>query len=160
MKKLIVVSDTHGSAKGLASIASLIAENDMLVHLGDGASDMRNLCKEEPDKVYVCSGNCDFYSSLPEDGIMHVEQISIYYCHGHRYGVKMDLNALAQAAKARDCEVALYGHTHTALISEIDGVTLINPGSLRNPIGQGGSYCYLVVNKNKITPVLVGDKYY
>ena len=160
MKKLIIVSDTHGSSKGLTSIASLIAENDILVHLGDGAADVRELHELYPDKVYACSGNCDFYSPIPDSGILEVEYVRIYYCHGHRYGVKTDLHALAQAAKARDCEIALYGHTHTALISEIDGVTLINPGSFRNPIGQGGSYCYLVINKDKITPVLVGDKYY
>ena len=160
MKSLIIVSDTHGNPKGLSSVSHLIAENDMLVHLGDGASDLRELRAQYPDKVYSCSGNCDFYTGLPEDGVIEVECVRIYYCHGHGYGVKTDLSALAQAAKDRDCEIALYGHTHTALISEIDGVTLINPGTLRNPIGQGGSYCYLVVNKSKTTAVLVGDKYY
>ncbi len=160
MKKLIIISDTHGSNKGLDSIAGLIAENDFIIHLGDGATDMREIRARYPDKVYACSGNCDFYSPIPDDGILHVESLSIYFCHGHRYGVKTDLHALAQAAKSRGCEIALYGHTHTALISEIDGVTLINPGSLRYPVGKGGSYCYLVINKDTATPVLVGEQYY
>ena len=55
------------------------------------------------------------------------------------------LTALAIEAKRRDCQIALYGHTHNALISEIEGVTLINPGSLRYSVGKGGGYCYLVV---------------
>ena len=159
MKKLIIVSDTHGNPSGLESISSLIAENDYLIHLGDGANDLRELRTRHPDKVYACSGNCDFYSPIPEDGILEVERLSIYFCHGHRYGVKSDLYALAQAAKARGCEIALYGHTHIAKISEVDGVTLINPGSLRYPLGKGGSYCYLVISKDKATPVLVGEQY-
>ena len=43
------------------------------------------------------------------------------------------------------------------VICEIDGVTLINSGSLRLPAGEGGSYCYMVVHKDKVTPVIVGD---
>ena len=53
--------------------------------------------------------------------------------------------------------MVLYGHTHLAQITEMDGVTLINPGTLRYPIGKGGGYAYLVVHKDKCTPVLVGD---
>ena len=50
-----------------------------------------------------------------------------------RYGVKTLLGVLAHEAKEKGCDVALYGHTHRADICEMDGVTLINPGSLRYP---------------------------
>ena len=157
MKKLIVCSDTHGRREGLAEILPLIAENDFIVHLGDGAIDMREIRGEYPEKVYACRGNCDPFSPLPEEGELEVEGVKIFFCHGHRYGVKSDLTALAMEAKRRDCQIALYGHTHNALISEIEGVTLINPGSFRFPVEKGGSYCYLVINKDKFTPVLVGE---
>ena len=157
MKKIIVVSDSHGNVKGLEKLLGLMQENDFVVHLGDGAMDMRTFMREMPEKIYLCSGNCEFFSSLPDEGILEVEHIRIFYCHGHKYRVKSDLQRLAEEAKSHDCEVALYGHTHTPLISEIDGVTLINPGSLRYNVGEGGSYCYLVVHKDKITPVLVGE---
>ena len=68
--------------------------------------------------------------------------------------------SLALEAKRRDCDIALYGHTHVAGITELEGVTLINPGALRHAVGKGGSYCYLVINKNKATPVIVGDTYF
>ncbi len=158
MKTLIILSDTHGSRKGLDKIAPLIAENDYLIHLGDGVGDVAALANLYPDKVYRCAGNCDLFSPLPTEGVLEVERVRIFYCHGHRYGVKGDLWALAQAAKARDCDIALYGHTHIADIREVDGVTLINPGTLRLSSESGGSYCYLVIEKNKATPVLVGEK--
>ena len=159
MKKLIILSDTHGNAQGVSELMPRIAENDYVIHLGDGATDMREVRGEYPEKVYACRGNCDLYYPVPEDGELEVEGIKIYFCHGHKYGVKSNLYALAEEAKQRDCEIALYGHTHEASILEVSGVTLINPGSMRSPDGKGGSYCYLVVNKNKFTPVIVGERY-
>ena len=157
MKKIIVVSDSHGNGKGIDALRALVAENDLFVHLGDGMQDIRSLRAEFPEKVYFCNGNCDFFSSYPAEGILEVEGVRIFYCHGHRYGVKSGLEELARCAKARDCDIALYGHTHEGKISEIDGVTLINPGTMRYALDRGGSYCYLVVNGRKFTPVLVGE---
>ncbi len=158
MKKLIVLADSHGNRKAVDALLPLVAENDYVVHLGDGAGDMKGLSELYPDKVYRCAGNCDFFSPLPEEGVLEVERVRIFYCHGHKYGVKRDLFALAEAAKARDCEIALYGHTHVADIRKIEGVTLVNPGTMRYPVDCGGSYCYLIIHKNEITPVLVGDR--
>lgn len=157
MKKLIVLSDSHGNSKGIEKLRGLMQENDYVVHLGDGAMDMREVMREMPDKVYLCAGNCDFFSPLPQEGVLEIEQVRIFYCHGHKYRVKSGLETLAAEAKRRDCTIALYGHTHTALITQIDGVTLINPGSLRYDVGTGGGYCYLVIHKDKATPVLVGE---
>lgn len=160
MKTLVVISDTHGNAKGVSELMPLIAENDYVIHLGDGAADMREARGLYPEKVYACVGNCDYFSPLPEDGELEVERVKIYFCHGHRYGVKSDLHSLALEAKRRGADIALYGHTHLPLISETEGVTLINPGSLRYGVGKGGSYCYLVINKDKFTPVIVGERYF
>lgn len=156
MKKLVIVSDSHGNVKGIEKLRPLIAENDFFVHLGDGVGDIREIYKDFPDKTYFCAGNCDFFSTYPTEGVLEVEKISIFYTHGHKYGVKSGLETLAQAAKSRGCEVALYGHTHMPLITEINGVTLINPGSLRMS-GENLVYAYLVVNGDKSTCVLVGQ---
>ncbi len=160
MKKLIILSDTHGNRHVAEQLYALVNENDYVVHLGDGADDMRELRGLFPDKVYACAGNCDLFTPLPDEGELEVEHVKILYCHGHRYGVKEDLIRLAREAKRRDCRIALYGHTHTARIDEIDGVTLINPGSMRFAPCKGGSYCYLVINKEQVTPVIVGESCY
>ncbi len=160
MKKLVVISDTHGNKRVAEQLYTLASDNDYVVHLGDGATDMRELRGLFPDKVYACAGNCDLYTPLPDEGELEVEQVKILYCHGHRYGVKTSLDILARVAKARDCQLVLYGHTHEARIDEVDGVTLVNPGSMRFAPGKGGSYCYLVINKKEIIPVLVGESCY
>lgn len=157
MKKIIVISDTHGNSKGVEKLLPMVAENDYIIHLGDGFADMRQIRMEYPEKVYQCAGNCDFCSPAPPVGELEIEGVKILYCHGHTYGVKSDLDRLAYAAKERECSLVLYGHTHLAKISEIDGVTLINPGSFKRSIDAGGSYCYLVIHDKKITPVIVGE---
>ena len=159
MRTLVVISDTHGRTEGLNALRPLFAENDYIVHLGDGAADMRAVSEEYPDKIYVCQGNCDSYPALSE-WVLEVESVRILICHGHRYGVKSDLSTLAVAAKRQGCDAAFYGHTHRPLISEEDGVLLVNPGSLRFPARQGGSYAYVTVVKDKITPVIVGETAY
>lgn len=156
MKTLLVVSDSHGNVKGIEKLRSLVAENNYFVHLGDGVGDIRTIRDEYPEKTYFCTGNCDFFSSYPTEGVLDVEKISIFYTHGHKYGVKSGLGNLASAAKARGCEIALYGHTHTPMITEIDGVTLINPGAMRLS-GANPVYAYIVVHGDKFTCVLVGE---
>ncbi len=157
MKKLIILSDSHGKRAYVRELAPLFAENDYIIHLGDGASDAREIFKEYPEKTYPVGGNCDFCSPYPDEGVLEVEGVRIFYCHGHKYGVKRDLTSLAKAAKEKDCDVALYGHTHRASVDKIDGVSLINPGTMSYPLHQGGSYCYLVVHKKEVTPTIVGS---
>ena len=157
MKKIIVISDTHGCIKAIEKLKPLLAENDYLIHLGDGSRDLFDLWNEFPDKIHQCRGNCDLHAFAPFDGELEVEQSRIFYCHGDAYGVKAGRAFIAAEAKKRGCNIALYGHTHTARIEEIDGVLVINPGALNRPHNEGGSYCYLVINKDKATPIIVGE---
>ncbi len=156
MKTLIVTSDSHGNIRAMERLRPLIAENDYFLFLGDGVGDIFSIRKDFFDKTYFCTGNCDCFPVYPTEGVLEVENVNIFYTHGHRYGVKSGLAKLAQEAKKRDCKVALYGHTHTPMISEIEGVTLINPGALRF-LGEKPTYAYLVVNGDACTAVLVGD---
>ncbi|MFQ7076529.1 MAG: metallophosphoesterase family protein [Christensenellaceae bacterium] len=66
---------------------------------------------------------------------------------------------LAEEARRRDA-ASLFAVTHRADISEEGGVLLVNPGSLRRPAGEGGGYCYLTVEGEKVYPVLVGESVY
>lgn len=151
------MSDTHGNVKGVESLLPIVLENSACIHLGDGLGELRPLLEENYRRLYFCRGNCDFYSGVEEEGVLDVEDLKIFYCHGHRYGVKTHLEGLAARAKSLDCQVALYGHTHQARIDEMDGVTLVCPGTLKFPVGKGGSYAYLVVVGKKVTITIVGE---
>ncbi len=152
MKTFVVLSDTHGRRANVQRLYPLFAENDYIIHLGDGSADMRDTFSEFPEKTFLCKGNCDF-SYGEEEFIIEEEGLRIFCCHGHRYGVKGRLDRLAARAKGEDCDIALYGHTHRAAVEEIDGILCINPGALSSY--SDPSYCYLVLHEKKATPTIV-----
>ncbi|MBR7186716.1 MAG: metallophosphoesterase [Clostridia bacterium] len=152
MKKFVVISDSHGRRGSVERISHLFCENDFIIHLGDGSTDMRPIYGEFPEKTYICRGNCDF--SYGEDEFtIEAGGMSVFCCHGHRYGVKTGLEKLAKRAKELGCSLALYGHTHAARIEELDGVLCVNPGSISSL--HNASYCYLVIHGGKATPTIV-----
>ena len=152
MKTFLILSDSHGRRKMIEKIKPLVGENNYLVHLGDGAGDIREITSEYPDKVYSVKGNCDAFGG-EEERVIEAEGLSILCCHGHKYGVKNGLSRLVARAKELDCEIALYGHTHRAAVEEVDGVLCINPGSAGSYTDP--SYCYLVIHNKKPTATIV-----
>ena len=152
MKTLVVLSDSHGRKQNVDKLLPLFAENDYVVHLGDGAADVRGFAREHPLKCLVMKGNCDAAYGMDEY-VLKTERVRILCCHGHRYGVKSGLARLAARAAECGCDAVLYGHTHRADICEVNGVMCINPGAAGD-FAQP-SYCYLAVHGNKLTPVIV-----
>lgn len=160
MKTLIAVSDTHSYGEALFELLPKIEENDFTVHLGDGFTDFKNVYCQFPKKTVAVRGNCDFFQGLPEQEVLEIEQSRVLCCHGHLCGAKSGLDGLIARAKLLHCNVVLYGHTHRAQIDEIEGILLVNPGTLRLPLKGGGSYAYLVFNGKRTTAVIVGHPMY
>ena len=59
----------------------------------------------------------------------------IFALHGHTRQVKYGLQMLAEAAKEKQADLVLYGHTHMPKVDYIDGIYYLCPGSIRQ-----GSY--------------------
>ena len=152
MKTFVILSDSHGRRANVKKMLPRFEENDYIVHLGDGSTDLREVFSQYPDKTYLCKGNCDLAYG-EDEFVIREEGLSIFCCHGHKYGVKSRLVRLAARAKELGCEIALYGHTHRADVSEVDGVICINPGALGSYTEP--SYCYLVLHRGKATPTIV-----
>lgn len=153
MKTFVIVSDSHRNRAALDSLDNVFAECDYIVHLGDLSSDGGYIRGKYPEKTIVINGNCDLDRLGDDEKILEAEGIKIFMCHGHRYGVKQTLYRLAEEAKTNGCAVALYGHTHIASVDEIEGVRLINPGTLSRYSRQ--SYCYMTVHAGKVVEKIV-----
>lgn len=91
-------------------------------------------------------GNCDYASFAPPDGLAAFGGVLFYYTHGNLYNVKNELDTLADAARARGADAALYGHTHCAGCEERSGVVLFNPGALSRVQGRGSYGVVMVEN--------------
>ncbi len=154
MKTMVILSDTHRNLQPLEKIERVLSESDYIVHLGDMASDANALMRAYPEKTYVVAGNNDFFGGLADELALEVEERRILICHGHRYGVKSGTERLAAAAKARGCDIALYGHTHEAKVSEENGILTINPGCMTR-YSPHHTYCYLVIERKKAVATIV-----
>lgn len=147
MKTAVILSDTHGNIGGIEKLDSIFSESDYIIHLGDTSGDGAKIARKYPDKTYLVNGNCDLMRCGENELVIDIEDIKIFATHGHLYSAKSTLLKLAKRARELKCKLALYGHTHRASEDELDGVTLINPGTMSRY--SRGSYCYLVVNKDK-----------
>lgn len=153
MKTLIILSDTHGNRKDVERLDGIFAESDLIVHLGDTSDDGGKIRAKYPEKTYLINGNCDFIKLGEDELVLEVEGVKIFATHGHLYSAKHTLTRLAARAKELGCRIALYGHTHRADEREIDGVALLNPGTLSRYADK--SYAYLVVNGEKTVAKIV-----
>ena len=150
--KLLVLSDTHRSL-GFAYEAIEKESPDAVVHLGDHLSDAEDLsfAFQEPDFYYV-PGNCDYAPTVPPSLTLEFDGVRVFLTHGHLFGVKSGLTRLALEARRVGAQLALFGHTHRALLEEQDGLWLMNPGACgagRSDFGEiitdehGGFTCRL-----------------
>ncbi len=136
MIRWLVVSDSHGNNRALYRALDEQPTACAVFHLGDGAAEAEQLREHCPCPLYAVAGNCDFSSSFPTEDEVRVHGVSVFYTHGHRYGVKAGTGRLEAEARRRGVRVALFGHTHQPTVRYENGLYLVNPGSL----GYGGCY--------------------
>ncbi|HEY9898754.1 MAG TPA: YfcE family phosphodiesterase [Pantanalinema sp.] len=128
MKRLLVVSDTHGRAN-LQAIARLAEGCDLVVHLGDGFKDGQQLALLQPVPIVQVLGNNDLPLDVVPEKQLDIEGWSILLTHGHRHGVKRDLVKLVGYADDLDCRLVLFGHIHKRAFQDAGRVRAFCPSS-------------------------------
>jgi hypothetical protein len=133
--KITVISDSHRNYHGLKQIVAQNSDSDTVIHLGDGIAEAKQVSGEFPDSDFVCiRGNCD-YSGGSDEVIVEAGGYRIFCTHGHCYYVRSGLRTLIDHAKIERCDIVLYGHTHLHKAEIIDGIRVMNPGSITEPRG-------------------------
>jgi len=131
VKKIAVFSDTHHNYEFMLETVLTVLP-DAVIHCGDGCDDTLYIDRILPvTPVYRVVGNCDYNSTIPVTTTVTIEGWTILITHGHRYfGVREgNIDSLVYAAQEAGATVVCYGHTHIPLYKEVDGVTVLNPGS-------------------------------
>lgn len=130
MKKVLVLSDSHGAYENMAEIVRK-ERPAMIFHLGDHIRDCERLIREFFHiPVVEVVGNCDHYDPGPEAAVCEVEGVRFFACHGHKYNVKYGLTRIGYAAREQNADVCLFGHTHVPYLETVGDVTLMNPGAV------------------------------
>ena len=151
--KIVIFSDSHGSAFFLRKAMAMHADADAFVHLGDGVAEFRNEAAAYGGKqIITVAGNCDTYypgkKNPPPDAVAEFDGFKFYFTHGHRYNVKESPEMLVWRARELSADAAFHGHTHISrclYIAPRDGMGekplyVVCPGSISLPRQSGPSY--------------------
>ena len=144
-----VVSDTHRIKKYIEAVKKHLDGVDVLIHLGDNVDDVIELSEGFQGEVYAVTGNCDYSNDYPIERIIELNGVKILATHGHAYNVKYGLNNLYYRVQEVGANIGLFGHTHQELIINENGITLMNPGSISIPRGNGRHIGFIKLEDEK-----------
>ena len=161
-KSILVFSDSHGSVSSLKTVLKWAkdrvppnGEICATVCLGDGLSDISRAADAAgfySDWKIIC-GNNDYGIPAPEAAVFDFEDHKFFITHGHRYGLLNGFNSLIASAKSSEADTVFFGHTHVPYFKNVNGITLINPGSVSRPRSKAGA-TFAVVECNEGTPLI------
>ena len=148
--KILIVSDTHKRNDNLMNVLDKERGLDMVIHCGDAEGLEDEVRAKIRCPLYIVAGNNDFFSDLSNELVFNIGKKRVLLTHGHYYRVSMGIEHLAVEAKARDIDIAIYGHTHVPKLEMVDNVTIVNPGSISYPrqIGRTPTYMILEVDRD------------
>ena len=150
MKRILIFSDTHGYTDPCLSIINNTPRVDAVIHAGDYTRDAEDLSYIYPDlPIYYVKGNNDLLSRASSELLFVTEGIKIYVTHGHEQHVKYERTyvTLREKAKKKNADLVIFGHTHIPYTDYSDGMTIINPGSVR----FSRTYAIAEIDNGKLT---------
>lgn len=150
-----VISDTHKHIHYIDKAMEKLRNVDMIIHLGDNISDVKEMEKKYKGKIISVNGNCDFNFEGKDEIIMEIENKKVLITHGHHYGVKESLLRLRYRAEEIGADLVLYGHTHISKIDFENGIFFVNPGSPALPKNGVNAVARIDISTGKIIPFII-----
>ncbi|MBQ1437702.1 MAG: metallophosphoesterase [Ruminococcus sp.] len=152
--RILVISDTHGDLHTTKKALESQPTAEVIIHCGDSRDELDYIERTVRNKAVIAvKGNCDFGSQLPLEEVRPIGGKRFLICHGHMYNVKYGLQNLEYAAREKQADIAVYGHTHYAVSDYIDGLYLLNPGHCS---GYGATCAYIdITDKGDIVTNII-----
>ena len=119
MKRVIVLSDTHGLLR--PEVLEYLSRADVIIHGGDINTQAIVDKLREYGPLYIVRGNNDkeWAEGLPHSITFAVEGVRFFLIHNKK-DIPADLS---------DVDVVVYGHSNKYACGERDGLLWVNPGS-------------------------------
>ena len=146
MRRVLVVSDSHGNNENVRKAIKKAGKIDLMIHLGDVGTNYLEVERMSGVPTYMVAGNNDYGGFLRDTSIIYIGSHKCLLTHGHRQGVYYGLDRLRYLALENECDIAMYGHTHVPFLEENpEDVTILNPGSLTYPRQIGHEKTFLIM---------------
>ena len=148
--KILIVSDTHGRLEHFREVLEAVSPVNYLIHCGDIGFDKEVLEEMAGCPSSCVKGNNDFGTPLPMEEELAIAGRRMLIVHGHRHRVHYGYEGLYEAARARNCDTVIFGHTHEPCLNFDDPkISLINPGSLSLPRQNGRRPSYIIMSADR-----------
>lgn len=145
--KFLVMSDNHGSYSTVKSIVDAFADQiDYNFHCGDSEFPKDDSLWQAFDGLV--GGNMDFYPGYESMQVIETPVGKVLLVHGHKHGVNIGADQVLALAKEHQARFAFFGHTHKLYATQVDGVLLVNPGSLRQSRGPHREKTFAIITTN------------
>lgn len=144
--KILIVSDTHKRSENLYKVIDMEKPLDMVIHCGDIEESDDYLRGVVHCPVCIVSGNNDFFYNYDKELLVPIEKFKGFIAHGHNYYISLGKEILANEARARGADFAFFGHTHRPYNNIVNGVYMVNPGSLSYPRQEGRVPSYAIMH--------------
>ena len=142
--KVLLMSDSHGRDHNIDKVLELHQDADIFLHCGDIECD-----EFVYPQLTIVRGNNDYFGDYPNMIKFNLGSYRVLMLHSHQCGYRDRLKMLSRLAKQEGCDTVFFGHTHVAIDEIVDGVRLINPGSLYySRDGRPLSYCVITIDKD------------
>jgi len=165
--KLMIASDIHGSAYYCGQLLEAFEREqpDKLLLLGDilyhgprndlpgGYAPKEVIAMLNPlkEKILCVRGNCEAevdqmvleFPVMADYCVIQADGVTVYATHGHVYGEQ-------KLPPMNPGEVLLQGHTHVPRRAEVNGVTVLNPGSVSIP-KKNSHHGYMIFEQGEFT---------
>ena len=153
MKRIVIFSDTHGNIHPCLRVLPGLGDISLVIHLGDMVTDCEELQGFYPYIPFVSvKGNNDWFSPRPTTMETELDGVRMLCTHGHL----MTRAEMLSEAKKSGCSFVLFGHTHRSLLTETEGVTFLNPGSISRPRDGRASYGVIEIEKGIAKEATIG----
>lgn len=149
MKKILIVSDTHGRNTALRELLKKMEPLDMLIHCGDSEGSEGYIREIAGCPVHIVAGNNDFFSDLPREEDFWIGKYHVLLTHGHYYYISMGTEMLKEDARARSFNLVMFGHTHRPYLEYDKDMVVLNPGSLSYPRQEGRKPSYILMELDR-----------
>ncbi|AIV03811.1 phosphoesterase [Candidatus Malacoplasma girerdii] len=154
MKRILLMSDTHGINEAKIEEILKINDYDLAVHCGDYCTEIEWMKKHFD---YFVNGNNDYYGSKELNEIhFKFNGLNFIVNHGHMFydfSYETWLNNLHEHLIRFNGDILLFGHSHIYTEKKFnDDKCVFNPGSLFLPRDGFKSYMIIKIdNKKKIS---------
>ena len=108
--KVLIVSDTHGRHAGIEEAIEREYPFQKLIHLGDAEGYEEYIAELAECPIEIVAGNNDFFSDLPDEKIIFIEDFCALITHGHAYGVSMGYQNIRNEGRVRGVDAVMFGH--------------------------------------------------